>query len=337
MMTDNQDNKDRKKDSKKDSKDQGSQEQPVSNGALLKAARQQKGLSLEIVHEETKIPLDALKAIEEGYKIRTLSEFYYKGFLKIYAKYLDVDVTKVVEKKPKAEIRKLSSRQEDEFNFEEWFAKVFTRKTKQQIVVALGMFLALFLLFKIITFFVSLVKGDGSTPAPRVVSTGPGSAEEKPQTPAVTAQEARVAPDSKETLTSVSQSRNTPKPDKPEPPPAAAASSPQVPAANGASGSKEATTESPQSPRSVKDVILTVRATKSSWLRVEVDGKVEFQSTLKLGSVETWFADEKIVISGRNISSLEFELNGKMIGKLGRKDRKVKEVVITEDGLQVSQ
>ena len=34
--------------------------------SILKTTRLARGLTLEIVHEATKIPMDALKAIEEG-------------------------------------------------------------------------------------------------------------------------------------------------------------------------------------------------------------------------------------------------------------------------------
>src|SRR5258707_15713730 len=62
------------------------------NSALLKETRIAKGLTLEIVHEATKIPMDALRAIEEGYSVRILSPFYYRGFIKIYAEFLGLDV-----------------------------------------------------------------------------------------------------------------------------------------------------------------------------------------------------------------------------------------------------
>lgn len=60
------------------------------SGVLLKEARQSQGLALESVHEATKIPMDVLRAIEEGYTVRTLSPFYLKGFIKMYAQYLNV-------------------------------------------------------------------------------------------------------------------------------------------------------------------------------------------------------------------------------------------------------
>src|SRR3990167_2543756 len=66
-------------------------------GLVLKQARESRGIALQTVHEATNIPMDVLRAIEEGYTVRTLSPFYYRGFLKMYAKYLNVDVTTVVE------------------------------------------------------------------------------------------------------------------------------------------------------------------------------------------------------------------------------------------------
>src|ERR1700691_816555 len=60
--------------------------------SILKTTRVAKGLTLEIVHEATKIPMDALRAIEEGYSVRILSPFYYRGFIKIYAEFLGLDV-----------------------------------------------------------------------------------------------------------------------------------------------------------------------------------------------------------------------------------------------------
>ena len=70
----------------------------LKGGALLKSVRTERGVSLEMVHETTKIPLDALRAIEEGYTVRTLTPFYMKGFLKIYAQYLHLDASDVLDK-----------------------------------------------------------------------------------------------------------------------------------------------------------------------------------------------------------------------------------------------
>src|SRR5271167_1028446 len=63
--------------------------------SILKSTREAKGLTLEIVHEATKIPMDALRAIEEGYSVRILSPFYYRGFIKIYAEFLGLNVGEI--------------------------------------------------------------------------------------------------------------------------------------------------------------------------------------------------------------------------------------------------
>src|SRR5580698_3774537 len=66
-----------------------------NKSSILKETREARGLTLEIVHEATKIPMDALKAIEEGYTVRILSPFYYRGFIKIYAEFLGLNVAEM--------------------------------------------------------------------------------------------------------------------------------------------------------------------------------------------------------------------------------------------------
>ena len=68
----------------------------AQKGLVLKQAREAKGISLEAVQEATKIPLDSLKAIEEGYRVRTLTDFYYRAFIKLYARYLKLDISSIL-------------------------------------------------------------------------------------------------------------------------------------------------------------------------------------------------------------------------------------------------
>ncbi len=314
------------------------EDQSLSKGELLKSTRVKKGLSLEIVQEETKIPLDALRAIEEGYTIRSLSDFYYNGFLKIYARYLKIDVNQVVDRKPKQFIKSIAEHENESFNVEGWLSQVLTRKTKQKIVIIVGMLLSLFVLFKVITLFTakkkektnnlpSVTAADQNEKTDKVLQVKQKAKEEIPKTKVkartlTTISQIKKQDEKKDSVAVVISGKESSSSIKTE--------------AKSKSEPHPSTEKSVSSVIQAKEVSLTVRATKNSWLRVEIDGQVEFQSTLKLGSVETWFADKEIVISGRNITYLEFELNGKMIGKLGRKNRKVKEVTITKDGLRVS-
>lgn len=305
-------------------------------GEILKRERKAQGLSLDIVHEAIKIPMDALRAIEEGYKVRMLSPFYYKGFLKMYADYLGIDASQVVEDYHEEKLPKHIEREAEEFEISQRIANLLTRKRKQQIVVAIGIFLALFLFFKVIGFLIGL----GSRP-----SETKGNVKAKAVKTEVVKKETVKKAASKKEIKKIVKAKpvvvqkrvkkvvqkESPKPETPivvkkiekkvQPPPT------PKPARIVPAVIPVATVQ--------KEITLTVRAKQNSWLRVKADGSIVFQSTLRRGAIETWTADNEVEISGKNIDQLEFELNGKMIGTLGRKDRNAKKVVITKNGLSV--
>ncbi|MBF0123642.1 MAG: DUF4115 domain-containing protein, partial [Candidatus Omnitrophica bacterium] len=84
-----------------------------------------------------------------------------------------------------------------------------------------------------------------------------------------------------------------------------------------------------------KKVSLTVRAKSTAWLNVKVDGNTVFQGSLKKNNHVTWDAQKKIELSGKDIDQLEYEANGKAIGKVGRPNSRVKKVIVTPEGLSV--
>ena len=274
-------------------------EQTEHIGAILKKEREERGMALETVHETTKIPLDALRAIEEDYKVRTLSEFYYKSFIKIYAKYLDMDVSRIFGDK-KSVIRPLKRAKEDQVNFDllDKINSKLTKERKKQIFVVLAVLVGAWLSVKFIGFLFSLKPKSARPKMETIKSEAKKSTDEGV---GAFATDQKAAPQG---VTGVIS------------PPMMANESPAV--------------------TMTKNVVLTVRAKKESWLRVKVDGVIVFQSTLHAGDVETWNADDQIEITGRNISELEFELNGKMIGSLGRASRSAKGLVVTQEGLSVT-
>ncbi|MCA9408682.1 MAG: DUF4115 domain-containing protein [Candidatus Omnitrophica bacterium] len=346
------------KNSKKERKD-------MTKGQLLKQVREERGLSLDSVHEATKVPLDALKAIEEGYTIRTLSEFYYKGFLKIYATYLNVDVSEVIDDYKQEEPQKIIVRKEKppaSFEWKKWVAKNLTKERKQQLVVIAGIFLFLIVLFKSITFLIHVVGQhrervkekkkivaveqvvEKKIPVQKVVKKTEKPVEVK-KTEKKTEKVIEKANNvEKKTEVSVSQQTVVQQPKEVVPPkpkvlvpiPVEAIQKQTGETAEAPVTQNEPSAVKPQEVKVVKNLTLTVRAKKSSWLRVLADNQTVFQATLRRGAVETWLADNSIEISGRNIDQLEFELNGKMIGSLGRADRKAKKIVVTKEGLSVS-
>jgi cytoskeletal protein RodZ len=303
-----------KESSKKDP--EGGAEKPI--GTRLKKSREAQGLSLDIVHEGTKIPMDALRAIEEGYSVRTLSPFYYKGFLKIYGDFLGVDVAGELKASSKGQSPVNFSEKEPSFFFRDLFAKSFNVVKIQQILsflLVLGFF---FILFKIFVFIFHRPDANQTTEQSISVDvTEPVAVMEPESRPRVVVPPEMMA-----------------KPVQAVPAPTVSPSSAQnVPQ----DADSPVEVSAPTQAQAVKAVVLVVRAKTDSWLRVVVDGEIVFQSTLAMGSVKTWLADEQIDISGRNLEQLEMELNGKMIGALGRRQRGAKAIRINPDGLTVVQ
>ena len=78
-----------------------------------------------------------------------------------------------------------------------------------------------------------------------------------------------------------------------------------------------------------------IRAIRDTWIQVKTDDKVVFQMTLSKGSMESWSANNRIELSGRDLELLNMEVNNKQIGFLGGGDRRVRRVLITQEGLTV--
>lgn len=292
-----------------------------SKPSVLKSTREAKGLTLEIVHEATKIPMDALRAIEEGYSVRILSPFYYRGFIKIYAEFLGLNVQETYKEYgldttaktlPAPAAAKPSPKDAGPNllveNLQEWGSGIFTPKTINLFFKALGAFLICFLLFKMGSYVLShWPKGH----------TGPKAR------PAVHAPRQKLAPVHKDEDEVVPAPPSEPKDDKNAPVPA------PVPAA------VTAASKVVQAPSEDNKVEVAVRAQKNTWLRVKADDRVVFETTLSKGSMESWSADKKIELSGRDLEQLDMEINSKHIGLLGGGERRIRKVLITHEGLTV--
>jgi len=275
--------------------------QPTDNSndkaSILKATREAKGLTLEIVHEATKIPMDVLRAIEEGYSVRILTPFYYRGFIKIYAEFLGLDVKEMytqhgldqpapkplpsVPVSPVKTTRKaMQPPQPNVFleQMQEGFAFVFKPKTLKLIFKIIGFLLLLFLFFKMAGCVASHMHKKGAS--------------------------------SNRQSLALMQERN--------------ASTPQ-----------EMNHQSVQAPSDDNKVEIAVRASRDIWLLVRVDGHVVFETTLSKGSMESWSGDDRIELSGGDLELLDMEVNGRHIGSLGGGERRIRKVLITPEGLTV--
>lgn len=286
------------------------------NSSLLKDTRVAKGLTLEIVHEATKIPMDALKAIEEGYSTRILTPFYYRGFVKIYAEFLGLksaDVLKEYNIKPpevKTTVVKPSTTRPSKpvsvpigktanafaEGFQEFWRGFWTPKTKKILLQVIGAVIALIVVVKMVGCVAGALKSKGKAPAKAaVVKTTKKAASVVKKAPKP---EVKMTDEDDETTAAPQKS-------------VAAVQSP------------------------MRKVTLTVHAPKDTPIQVKADGKIVFQMTMRKGTVENWEADREIELSGRNIAGLDLEVNGRDIGNLSSSNRRAKRALITRDGLTV--
>jgi len=272
---------------------------------ILKTTREARGLTLELVHEATKIPMDALKAIEEGYSSRILSPFYYRGFIKIYAEFLGLDPGEMYKQyglegapkpavspavsvksnreasKPPASNLRVAEQRTGNIIFlerlQEGVSLAFKPKTLKLVFKGLLFLLLLFVLFKM-----------GGCIASHISKIGQGK---KAKTHHMDVKTAVV--------------------------------------------SGQASHGSVAAPSQDNKVEVAVRASQDTWLRVKADDHVVFQMTLNKGAMESWSADDHIELSGRDLELLDMEVNGKQIGFLGGGDRRIRRVLVTPEGLTV--
>jgi cytoskeletal protein RodZ len=331
-----------------------------NQSSILKDTRQHKGISLEMVHEATKIPLDALKAIEQGYSVHRLPPFYYRGFIRIYSKYLELDESKVLasygiaevvsvrpppvvaprESKPKARTTPQAI-PADNFvkdTLRPLLKRNLTAARLEQAGKLLVFVVAIVFAFKLVGCIVHKGKPQPASLKVEKKIVEPASAvkpvkekakskkdearkEETRKEEAMVAARAEHAMVDKKVVASV-----VPPPIEDIKPDAKTVKTDTKPAETKADAKTD---------KKSKRIELTVRATKAGWLQVNADGQIVFQSILKKGDAETWSASDEIELSGKNINLLEFELNGKMLGALGPSDRGAKRVVFTKDGLSV--
>ena len=290
-----------------------------SKGSILKEARQAQGITLETVHEATKIPLDVLKGIEEGYTVGTISPFYVKGFIKMYAKYLGIETREVLDEEPRpALVLPGIKSQGDIDKLQSNFNEFLTRQRQQQLAKLAVFIIILLVLMGFTKGILAIVghfqkpKGQPTQKVKTVNTVSTKVEKEKAQSAKSAAgkTEKNSGPASKKAPV-VSASLSEPKPVSVPPAPFGVEQDPQN-----------------------DKIHLTIKPRRKAWLQVKVDGNVIFQSILKEGVAESWEAEKEIELSGKDIQFLDFELNGKIVD-LGKVDNNARRVVITPKGLTV--
>ncbi|MDD2865900.1 MAG: helix-turn-helix domain-containing protein [Candidatus Omnitrophica bacterium] len=272
---------------------------------MLRETRESKGISLEEASRATHIHVNVLKKIEAD-DFSSIGTVYAKGFLKIYAEFLGLDKSDIVERftgavpasqrtraVQKVIIPGTTSPSAEKNLFSSALESVVSviKKIDMKIIVIVVLCVVVFWGFRALWRVVA--RRDARKPAAQVRLS------EKPRT--VTEKKSVVEPKKK--------------------------AAPAAP---------EKTVVSAPVPVVAEKVVLVVRARAKTWLQVKVDGRVVFQSVLARGAAESWTAAKKIEMVIGNAGAVELELNGRILERIGRPGQTLKHVVVTRDGLTVN-
>lgn len=294
----------------------GSNNSEKSIGRILRDARTERNISLEQASKNTKIHLNILKILESE-DIKTLGTVYAKSFLKLYAEYLGLDredilrrfqeATGLEEAKVLRRVRfpgEKPSLKAGGFHMTGYLRSAwkFLKGINYKIlIVALVALAAVFGLVKFIKHRQLTASSSEKIESKNLPSSKPVS--------------------KKPLIASKALPKKTMFPE--------AMKSAEV---KKAALSKELVTSAA---KAQEKIVLVVKAKEKSWLSVKVDGKTVFRSVLAKSTAESWQAKEKIELTVGNAGALEFELNGKMLGKIGRPGQTLKNVVVTKAGLSI--
>ncbi len=82
-----------------------------------------------------------------------------------------------------------------------------------------------------------------------------------------------------------------------------------------------------------KSIELVLQSTDNVWMKVKKDGKVVFEDTLPKGGKKEWSAADKIELWVGRAEALNFTINGKSIGNIGKGS--IKKIQISRRGLKI--
>jgi len=301
--------------------------QTMSIGGRLKEARRKKGFSLDDVRSRLRIHRDILERMErDEFRGMPGGMVYTKGFLKQYAQFLELNGSEIISEfeslglqKPNIELM-IGSRPKPADPAEKERKRRETRHTLRKLrrlrgelrrrllpvlPHILGALLVLWALFSLVGWVQSVMKDNPQT--------------ERPQRPAPTVQTpaGRTLPQAKPAAVKPAAAQPAPAPAQP-PEPKNYLNSP-------ASGNYPVI-------RDRDPMNLQVKATKDVWLRVSADGKVEFESILKIGDNRSWRAEQNFELKLGRPEGTNLVLNGYLIGK--PRGGQAKNVRLTRQGME---
>ena len=289
----------------------------ASFGAQLKQERERKGVTLEDISLTTKIGTRMLRALEEEHFDQLPGGIFNKGFIRAYARCLDMDEEQAIadylvatgatpsakkSENDQAPILEPPSREENPTTAGlPWgtFAVVL-------LIVALG-----FAAWGFYSRESEKEASDSAAPAQNAPPANP------PNTPPVAAAEQSQPEKEKKPAESVdSSSAPTSKPIEPPVSTAVATQPIPSPAVSPVPPTPANSQPQPVVPSNAP-LLLVIKAREDSWLSISVDGEIVTRALLTAPAQKSVRAQNEIVIKAGNVGALDFEFNGKKLPTQG--------------------
>ncbi len=269
----------------------------------LRSIRESKGITIDKVFEDTKIPKRVIVALETGdFSDLFLSPVYVKGFAKTYARYLGLDPEKVVrsvfpeeyfeESKVKEEKETSPSKRSYPVKqifcmVKDWMIFIFSLIISFLIKIPRRIYMGLVIVFLGVFFVLSVFHKQVSNEMDNTTST------------------------SRETKSGKNWEN-------------------QVPISKKSAPEENTLKESAVPIRKDKFSIF-VQATDDCWMRVKADGEQLFVGVLRKGDIENWSAKDEISLWVGNAGALKIRCGEKTYNRIGRKGQVIKDIVFSSD------
>ena len=283
-------------------------------GTALRQIREQQGISLESLAAQTKIQRRILQAIEAGDWSPLPEPIYIRGFVNRYATALGLDGATLSQKIPIAPIVQATDYTDTRF-----------KPTAQLRPSHLYGIYVVLIAAAVWGLSILLQRTDTQRPPIPVASSPSVSQSPTPSPPSPT-------------LTSTpSGSPSPPSTPTTEASDSSESASPEAPAPEEVSLTVQSWLtvvkfpDTKQFAVNSKAVNVKVQLTSQAWVRIVIDGKVEFEGVLPQGTDRTWAADQTLVVRSGNAGAVLLGFNGEAPKPLGDAGA-VREVAFNEQG-----
>jgi cytoskeleton protein RodZ len=274
---------------------------PQSVGALLKTERERLGLSLEQITEKTRMRTQILEAIEHEAWDSLPPPVFIRGFLRSYAKVLGISQKVVVDlyaKHMPPESPGLDTHLKPSRN----------RQPRAWIVLLILAILAAF--YGMWHFYPSLKVNPGSRDTENMDHKEASAISQ----PAVVSPPAVTSPSAVASSSAVAR----PSPLRPAEAPLKQEPAPVQHVSQDTSSNTQGEKPPVKADEADGGLSLTGIVKERTWLRITIDGKEEKEYLFQPGSRPQWRGKESFYMIIGNAGGVDFELNGKRVGDLGK-------------------